>query len=246
MADGMKHRVSVIVPTRNEEDIVEKNLQKLLYYLRRCKQIDRFEIVVSDFSEDTTPAKVRALAKANPEVRLIRAQRKGIGAGLKAGFDAARLDEMMLYPIDLSWGMDVIPDSLVAAEGGAGVVLGSRAAKGSVVERPLKRQFFSSAYNLLVRIFYGLRVGDTQGTVLLKKTDYERYASFLEASDPFLQTELLIYSNMLGLKIVEIPVTVSDLRASSKVDVFSTSCSMLKQLISKKIKMTFGSSRTLS
>src|SRR3989338_4938306 len=142
--------VSIIVPTKNEESIVSKNLEKIYEYAKKCNLIDRFEILVCDFSNDSTPEKVKTISKKLKEVRYVLVKKSGIGAGLKAGFSEARFDVMIFYPIDMSWDMTVIENSLTCLRDGWDVILGSRGASGSEVKRALNRRFFSFFYNAML------------------------------------------------------------------------------------------------
>ena len=46
------NEISLIVPTRNEEKIVEKNLKLIYDYLSENKTFNNFEILVCDYSND--------------------------------------------------------------------------------------------------------------------------------------------------------------------------------------------------
>ena len=55
--------------------------------------------------------------------------------------------------------------------------------------------------------------------------------------DPFLQTELLIHSKIMGLRIKEIPVTVIDTRKESKINPIKIGISMMSSVIRKYFYM---------
>jgi glycosyltransferase involved in cell wall biosynthesis len=220
--------VSLIVPTRNEEQIVEKNLKLINDHLSGL--FEKYEIVVSDYSEDKTPELVKALSKNYP-IHYAPVYEKGIGIGIRAGIEAARYDLLMVYPIDMSWDMKCIKTSfqkILSNEGD--VILGSRGVKDSVVKRPLKRKVFTNTYNMLVNLFFGLNIRDTQCTSAFRKSRIIPFIDRLDSKTPFLQTQLLIHSKKNNLRIVEIPVVVNDTRTDSKVNPIGDGYSMFRDL----------------
>lgn len=223
--------ISLIVPTRNEERIVGKNLELIYKYLANCN-FQNFEILVSDHSNDNTPKIVRALSSRIPNIRYMFAEKRGIGAGIKAGIMSARYDSIMFYPIDMSWGLDCIANSFsVLLKNNADIVLGSREHAESICNRPLKRKIFSKFYNIIVNILFDLNVKDTQGTIVLRRSDILNFIDRLDSNNPTFQTQILIYAKRDGLKIIEIPVIVNDIRDDSKVSPIGDGIVMFKALI---------------
>ena len=134
-------------------------------------------------------------------------------------------------------GSPTIDKSIAKLNEGYDVVLGSRNLEQSRTKRPLKRKIFSKGYNLLINLLFNLKIADTQGTVALKKSDFMKYNNKLIDDGPFLQTEILIHSKKLDLKLIEIPSIVSDNRSDSTVNVFSFAIDMTKMALKKKFAM---------
>lgn len=232
--------ISLIVPTRNEEGIVSKNLKSIYKYLVNCN-FNNFEILVCDYSNDNTPKIINALSSEIPNIKYIPVKKKGIGAGIRAGILSARYDILMVYPIDMSWGLDCIANSFsIILKNKADIVLGSREHPESIVNRPLKRKIFSKFYNLFVNFLFALNVKDTQCAIAFRKSDINSFINRLDSDTPFFQTQILIFSNMHKLRIIEIPITVNDVRYDSKIKVVNTSLSMLKEMIREYISLNFG------
>ena len=231
--------VSLVIPTRNEEDIIGKNLKEIYNYVKGIDCIHRFELIVSDYSQDSTPQIVEKISESYKEIRLVKAQRKGIGAGLKCGIKAARNEIIMIYPIDMSWELEVIAHSIMLiVENKADFVLGSRGHKESTVVRPFSREVFSKLYNLLVKIFFGLDLSDTQCTLCFQKSKALTFLDDVSSDDAFYQTEILLYARRHNLRIKEIPVVVNDMRvASSNINPISEGIRMLKSLLTVRSQM---------
>jgi glycosyltransferase involved in cell wall biosynthesis len=229
------NEISLIVPTRNEEIIVEKNLKLIYEYLFANKTFDDFEILVCDYSEDKTPGTVVSLSKKYPQIKYVPVKKKGVGIGIKIGMQSAKYDALMVYPIDMSWDIECIQNSLLALSDN-NVILGSRGHRDSIVNRPLKRRMFSKLYNLLVNLFFKLHIKDTQCTIALRKSDLDCFIDKLGSDGPFFQTELLIHAKRQNLNIVEIPAVVNDTREDSSINPISDGFSMFKEIIRAYIK----------
>lgn len=221
------YNLSLIIPTRNEDTIVEKNLISIFNYIN--DKFAEFELIISDYSNDQTPDIINNLSKRYPEIKYVPVHRKGIGIGMRVGFEYAQYDQIMLYPIDMSWELSCIEKSIQNLSND-NVVLASRGHKNSVTIRPLGRKFFSKLYNLLVNLFFNLNVSDTQCTIALPKSKLKEILEQSDSDTGFFQTQLLIYAKKNNLKIIEIPVFVNDTRKDSKTNPIPESISLFKEI----------------
>ena len=226
--------LSLVILTRNSEKIFQENLEKIGNYLKNLEILSHYEIIVSDFSEDKTFEILTKIARENKLLIPVKAPRKGIGCGIKSGFDVAKFENVMFYPIDMAWEVNIIEESLEKLKQNFDVVLGSRWIYGSQTERPIKREIFSKFYNILISLLFNLKIRDTQGTVAIKRNDFLKYRKKLEYDGPFLQTEILIYSKKLNLKIIEIPSNVLDKRKNSSIKLWSFGFEMAINAIKKR------------
>ena len=221
--------LSLVVLTRNEATFVKKNVQIIYSYLK--DNFADFELIISDYSEDDTPQIVLNMAQELPGLTYVRAPRRGIGAGLKAGIAKATKDVIMFYPIDLSWNLQTIERSVNELQHNGDVIIGSRRCAGASANRPLTREIFSQVYSMLANILFDLGVKDTQGTFTMWRHDLETFYQRLESDDPFLQTEILIHSKLKRLRIMEIPCSVVEHRGHSNVSPLREGTAMLKKML---------------
>ncbi len=116
--------LSVVIPVFNEENHLHEVLERL--FASPCP-IAREWIFVDDASADGSPAILDALAE-RPDVTIIhQAVNGGKGSALRAGFDAARGDFVMVQDADMEYDPADVPKllaPLIADE--ADVVFGSR------------------------------------------------------------------------------------------------------------------------
>jgi glycosyltransferase involved in cell wall biosynthesis len=94
--------LSIAAPAYNEEDGIAALLDGWLDHLRRCQQIERFEIVVcNDGSRDGTGALLDAKARETPEMRVIHLERnRGAAVALATAIGQTRGEWVLLIDSD--------------------------------------------------------------------------------------------------------------------------------------------------
>jgi hypothetical protein len=234
---GYVVNLSLVVLSRNEEDIMSKNLTIISNYMKQLTGVDEYEIVISDKSEDSTPSIVRNMIDKDSKIRYTESKNKGVGAGIKNGIDEARYEYVLIYQIDMGFKIDVIKRTLETLLQGYDLVYASRYVKGSNVVRPLQRRIFSFANRIVVRILFNVKIKDLNGVYGMKKSKITQFRHLLEADDGFLPTEIAIYGRKNNLKIIEIPVDVHDMRNSSLSWIIKIASKTFENAIRKRIKL---------
>ena len=144
-------RVSVVIPTLNEEE-------NLPYVLARLPQGLHELIVVDGHSTDNTVAVARRL---RPDARIVMQTGHGKGNALAAGFAACKGDVVVMLDADGSADAAEIPRFVAALCNGADFVKGSRFAQGGASsDITLTRRVGNRALNALVNALYGTSYTD--------------------------------------------------------------------------------------
>jgi len=191
-----------------------------------------FEILVCDNGSTD----FKEIKFTHKEIRYLRDENKGIGVGIKLGIENAQYENLMFYAIDLPFGTKIIEESLTESEK-YDIVIGSKGHVDSVNNHTFKRKIFSFAYNTLINLFFHLDVKDSQGSMLFKRKNIVQIIHYLDSSDAFFQTQLLIYSKLIDNSIVEIPVEYESQRSGSKISPIKDGLHMLKQLLKERKKV---------
>jgi glycosyltransferase involved in cell wall biosynthesis len=144
-------RVSVVIPALNEADNLPSVLPRIPDWVDEI-------LIVDGHSTDGTPEVARQL---QPAVRVIQQSGRGKGDALRAGFEHARGDIVVMLDADGSMDPGEIPGFVGALLAGADMAKGSRFIQGGgTSDMPLYRQLGNLGFVLLVRLFFGGRYSD--------------------------------------------------------------------------------------
>jgi glycosyltransferase involved in cell wall biosynthesis len=187
--------LSIFLPAYNEKDNIERVAKGVLAALPDFAE--RFELViVNDGSKDRTREIAEGLAKKDPNVKVVSHEKnRGYGAALKTGFASAKYEN--IFFMDGDGQLDIKEmDRLIPLLAECDIAAGFRIKRND----PLHRVLNGKAYNLLVRLLFGLDVRDIDCAFkLIKKkvTDTVK----LNSESQFLSAEFLIKSKKAGFRI---------------------------------------------
>jgi glycosyltransferase involved in cell wall biosynthesis len=144
--------ISLVIPAFDEAENLPTTVPAALEVLRGLPS--RVEVlVVDDGSRDATPSVVAALSAANPEVSGLRFRRNvGKAAALRAGFEAATSEVVVMMDADGQDDPTEIPRLLDALEAGADLAGGRRVRRN---DRFIKRTT-SKLYNAATAMVAGV------------------------------------------------------------------------------------------
>jgi dolichol-phosphate mannosyltransferase len=148
MARAEPGTLDIVVPCFNEEAVIEQTHQRLAQVARSISGVRTTVIYVDDGSRDGTLVKLRAIAAADPHVRIIALSRNfGHQYALTAGLDASAGDAVAVIDADLQDPPEVIAEMVARWHAGADVVYGVRATRQG--ETAFKRGTAHLFYRLL-------------------------------------------------------------------------------------------------
>jgi glycosyltransferase involved in cell wall biosynthesis len=187
--------VSVVIPTLNEELNLPYVLPKISAW------IDEIVIVDGHSTDRTLDIAVELL----PDVKIVHQPGKGKGDALRAGFEAARGDVIVMLDADGSTDPGEIPSFVGALASGADFVKGTRFAQGAgTADMSIGRRLGNLGFVWTVRILFGGRFSDLcYGYIAF----WKRVLPLLELdSDGFeIETQMNLQALRAGLKVVEVP-----------------------------------------
>jgi glycosyltransferase involved in cell wall biosynthesis len=231
--------LSIVVPAFNEAGRIRDTLDKLCHF----KGLEPYAIeviVVDDGSTDQTVGIVLQF----PRIRLVRNDRNhGKGFTVRHGVLEARGEYVLFTDVDLSAPIEEV-DKLLSALQSARVdaAIGSRALQRELIgiHQPWFRDMAGRFFNLLVRIFTGLRLHDTQcGFKLFRRSSTRRAFELMRVEGFGFDPELLFLIEREGGRVVEVPVRWNDSPAT-KVRFFRDSTRMFLDLIAIRWRAFMG------
>ncbi|MEM1551210.1 MAG: glycosyltransferase family 2 protein [Candidatus Bathyarchaeia archaeon] len=202
--------VSVILCAYNEGKVIGDAIARVVRVMNGAGY--NFEvIVVDDGSQDDTKFKVVKYIEANGDkpVKVLRHEKNlGKGSAIKTGFANSRGRYIVILDGDLDVDPELIPSYVKALEKND-VAVASKWHPMSRIAVPLKRKTLSFGFNILAKIFTGIKLRDTQtGLKALRREVLERLSPKLVVNRYAFDLELVGACNHSGYKIVELPVNV--------------------------------------
>jgi glycosyltransferase involved in cell wall biosynthesis len=207
-------RLTVVIPVYNEERILPSALAELTAGLE-ARRLDYEVVLAENGSTDGTPALLDRLTAANPRLRWFHCAAPNYGAALKQGMLEARGEIVFCDEIDLCH-LSFYDSALgLLADPTLDMVVGSKAARGSVDRRPLIRRVATRVHNGLLRLLLGFEGTDTHG---LKAFRRERLLPVVRACvvdrDVF-ASEFVVRTWRGGFRVLEIPIRLEEKRLPS-------------------------------
>jgi dolichol-phosphate mannosyltransferase len=195
---------SIIIPAYNEAERIGTVLEEL--------PGERGQFIIVCDGSDPTPGIAEAFSRLHPTLDLLCLcfdRRLGKGGALKEGFSHATGDVVGYMDADGSTSLRQMKDLFHALDG-YDCVIGSRWLPGSIVpeKQGFSRRIESRAFNLLIRLLFGLHFSDTQcGAKVFKKSAVDAVIREMTSTGFEFDVELLWRLSRKGFSIRECPIT---------------------------------------
>jgi glycosyltransferase involved in cell wall biosynthesis len=209
VADLIRHpvRVSVIIPTHNEAQAIERVLADL------PRELATEVIVVDSNSNDGTPEIAARMGS-----RVVQEPRRGYGRACLTGLAAANSPDVVVFlDGDYSDRPSELPLLLAPiTEGRADITLGSRLhGRRSAGALPWHQAFGNRLAASLIRLLYGVKITDL-GPFRAARADVLRQLDLQENTYGW-AVETILKGTLGGFRIVEVPVSYYPRIGKSKI-----------------------------
>ena len=196
----MKYRISVVIPIYNEEQNINKSLNKLVPLLE--KKFPDYEIVlVESGSTDNSASIADNAAKNNRRIKVIH-QRKRLGYGnaIRTGLEKCSLDVCIYSDCDLPYDFKNIVEATKYI-GNYDAVIGYKLGK----RESIGRYILSFGGKAFARIFFGIKVKDVGFPFKLMRTKLVKRFRLVSDTN-FIPVEILLELKKNRAKIKEMPI----------------------------------------
>ncbi len=197
--------VNIVIPARNEEEVIVKTLKDLENKLNVPFRI----FVVNDKSTDNTEKVVRNYIKRHKKVSIVNNSTgtSGFGKALSLGFSKVKKGYVVFVMADLCDDPKTINKMFRKIEEGWDIVCGSRYMKGGKKkDNDNKFQgFMSYLVNLTLHIFCNIPTRDTSNAFKMYRKEVLDSVTFNPESGVEESMEILGQAYFNGAKIMEVP-----------------------------------------
>jgi glycosyltransferase involved in cell wall biosynthesis len=221
--------VEIVIPVYNERLALEGSIRRLHGFLTATFPFSWRITIADNASTDDTLAIARRLTYELENVEVIHLPAKGRGRAVRAAWSQSPAEVVCYMDVDLSTDLAaLLPLVAPLLSGHSDVAIGTRLGRGARVERCLRRELISRAYNRILRIALRARFSDAQcGFKAVRADAVRELLPGIRDEEWFFDTELLVLAQRRGLRIHEVPVDwVED--TDSRVDVVSTALADLR------------------
>jgi len=196
--------LTILMPCLNEGETLATCVAKARAYLERSGVAGEVLVADNGSSDDSVGIAERAGA------RVVREQRKGYGSALRAGIAAAHGRYIIMGDADDSYDFTELDPFVAALRGGADLVMGNRF-KGGIAPRampPLHRYLGNPVLSGIGRLFFRSPIGDFHCGLRGFRAEAMRALGLATDGMEF-ASEMVVRATVDGLRIVEVPATLS-------------------------------------
>ncbi len=228
--------LSFCIPVYNEEQILLPKIDEIQKGLARILKNKNYEILIAENgSTDNTLKELKKIKEKN--IYALSVGKKGHGLAFRNAILKAKGKYVLLTAIDLPFGFTDLEEMLKLSSG-YDIIFGSKSHPKSIVYSPLLRKISSQIYRSLLRLLFNVKIGDTQGTVFLKRRAVVPLLKNCDSDNAFFSAQLAIFAERNGLSITEVPVKMRKLNSrKSKYNVFTNGGEMLLAMFNTYLKI---------
>ncbi len=212
---GEKPFISIVMPCLNERETVETCVRKALGWLEHSGHPGEV-LVVDNGSTDGSPELAIAAG-----ARVVFESARGYGAALRRGFREAHGEWLVMGDCDDTYEFGELGPLMAPLYAGADMSIGNRFA-GGIAPGAMTwshRYIGTPAISLLLRMFTGLHVGDSQcGLRAFTRDALDRLE--LNTNGMELASEMILKAARRDLKVADVPVPYAERLGEAKLNTF--------------------------
>lgn len=145
----MSNQITIIIPTKNEEKII----QHLIEEIKRKVKIN-YQLVFVDDSTDNTREQIKKFCKKyNLKFKLVRGKNEGLANAILLGLNNTKTNLVCVLDADLQHPPEKINDMYFFLNKNYSLVIGSRFVRGAKINFSFYRRIISKFSIILVHLF---------------------------------------------------------------------------------------------
>ena len=206
----MQSEISVILPIKNEEKVLLKNIKK---YKKKIENITKKKIlfiVVLNGSTDSSEKIIDKL-KMNFRIQKYTLNHGNYGLALKIGLSKVRTKYAIIMNADYIWD-DLFFKWSLKKKFNYDMIIGSKSLNQKLNNQNMYRKILTRGLNTILKILFNSPVSDTHGLKIIKMKKLKQIINKCKMTRGQFDTELTLNSLNKKLKIVEVPVKYGEVR----------------------------------
>lgn len=226
MKKQKKTKISVVMPSFNEEKAIGKMIEEVRKYSREYET----EILLVDSSKDKTAAIAEKLG-----ARVIKQEPQGHGIALRTAIQEAKNDIIITTDCDHTYPMGYIPLLVnMVRDEEYDIISCSRLTQKFKKHMPLLNKFGNYVFALLVRYLYRIKTSDVSTGMFCMKKEVSKQLHF-ETNYSF-PCEIIIKSNLAGFRYQEIDIPYRERIGEITLNKWRSGKAYLKCIFNYKFK----------
>jgi glycosyltransferase involved in cell wall biosynthesis len=202
-------KLSIILPTRNEELLIRQTLTDITSFLNQRKITDYEILVVINGTRDKTTDIVRELEASNRKIKTLESD-PGVGKALRVGLRQSKGEYVVVFDVDF-YDLEMI-DFINVDLLGKDFIIGSKMTSWAEDKRPVIRRMVSEAFNLFLRVVLKFKGSDTHETRILRRKVIEEVLPKCKTDSGIFDSEFILRAQYAGFKFADFPVAVEEKR----------------------------------
>jgi glycosyltransferase involved in cell wall biosynthesis len=223
--------VTYVIAAYNEVEALPETVPAVV---ARLSEFPGSEVIVVEngSTDETFDVACRLRNRCQNDAVAVQVTRssKGLGNAIRRGIGLASGKLVVITAADLPFGFSDL-NALLALNIRPVVALGSKAHPGSQVATSFERRLMSTAFRAVRYTALGLRIRDSQGSVLIDRDLAHHVLPFLQSEGYLITTEIAALAARAGYRPLELPVVYLDPRSDSKVRPLQDSWETLRAVL---------------
>jgi len=194
--------LSVIIPSRNEEQNIPYLIEDINNFIRENNEIDLTFIIVDDFSTDNSVEIYKKHTEDNDNLKLFTLNKQvgPMGAEI-VGFDNAFSEFITILPADMQTKVSSL-NAFIEICDNFDIIWSFRQKRRD----SLARKIISKFYNSIVIFFLNIYPKDLHSVFFMKTEIYQKYKKQLIGDSAFFHLKLAYLAKNYNLNQTEVPI----------------------------------------
>jgi glycosyltransferase involved in cell wall biosynthesis len=203
--------LSLFVPVRNEQEILARNVPRLL--AKAEPLAPRIQLViVENGSRDRTPEILDELAAADSRILVLKLSQPGVGTAMRSAIPHFTFSRVLAIDADLTIDLSFLEEAARRLSDGADIVIGSK--RMGTQQRPIFRVLTSDVFCWVLTRGLGVPFDDVSiGAKGYRLNVLQRYLSCIGKDSPYV-LDVIARAHADGLRIDQFPIFCEDTRSS--------------------------------